>query len=112
MSDHGGEGNAQHWLVQILLPLAYNDGTPISDDVLGEIRQQLVERFGGLTAFTRSPAKGVWKTETGAKHDDVVVLDLMARALERDWWRAWRKRIEALLEQEEIVVRATRIERV
>jgi hypothetical protein len=36
----------------------------------------------------------------------------MARDLERDWWRAWRKRIEALLEQEEIVVRATRIERV
>jgi hypothetical protein len=102
----------QHWLIEILLPLAYNDGSPIGDDVLSDIRQQLVDRFGGLTAFTRSPAEGVWTSEAGAQHDDVVVLELMAPVLDRPWWRAWRKRIETLLDQEEIVVRATRIERV
>jgi hypothetical protein len=102
---------AHDWLVEILLPLAHNDGRHIGDDVLNEIRRELVDRFGGITAFMPSPAEGLWASEAGASRDDIVVLEVMARGLDRRWWKAWRKRVEALLHQKEIVVRATQIER-
>ncbi|MDB5595157.1 MAG: hypothetical protein JWM36_2118 [Hyphomicrobiales bacterium] len=99
------------WLVEILLPLTHNDGSPVDQDVMSAIRQELVDRFGGLTAFTRSPAEGVWTSAAGDSRDDIVVLEVMARGLDRPWWGAWRIRLEALLSQEEVVIRATRLER-
>jgi hypothetical protein len=101
----------QYWLVEILLPITHNDGSPVADDVLHGIHQQLVSRFGGLTAFTRSPAEGIWRSDEGASHDDIVVLEVMSERLDRGWWREWRERLEALLQQKEIVIRALPIER-
>jgi hypothetical protein len=102
---------AQGWLIEVLLPAAYNDGTAIPDEVLADIRRALVDRFGGLTAFTRSPAEGGWTDGDSQHHDDIVVLEVMADDLDRQWWGAWRKRAEGVLRQEEIVVRARQIER-
>ncbi len=48
-------------LVQILLPLADNRGRPFPAAMLGDVRRELTERFGGLTAFTRAPAEGFWE---------------------------------------------------
>jgi hypothetical protein len=101
----------QNWLIEILLPATFNDGRPLPPDMLGRIRGDLVERFGGLTAFTRSPAEGVWVDEGAAHHDDIIVLEIMTEEVDRTWWRAWRDRMEAQLDQEEIVVRARKIER-
>jgi hypothetical protein len=99
------------WLVEILLPIAYNDGAPIPGSVLEEIRGDLVDRFGGLTAFTRNPAEGIWMSGDVAHRDDVVVLEIMVEDMDRRWWKAWRSRAEELLRQDEIVVRARPIER-
>ena len=49
---------AARWLVQLLLPLAENDGKPFANDLLAAIRNERVERFGGLTAYARSSAQG------------------------------------------------------
>jgi hypothetical protein len=106
MADTDGD-----WLVEILLPLNYNDGSRIDDDLLGSIRKELLDRFGGLTAFTRSPAQGVWTSGSGASRDDIVVLEVMVQGLDRIWWKDWRQRTEAVLRQDEILVRATRVER-
>jgi len=38
-----------------------NDGHPFDLSKFEGVRQQLMERFGGLTAFVQSPALGVWK---------------------------------------------------
>ena len=47
-------------IVQILLPLADNQGRRFSESLLREVREELVSRFGGLTAYGRAPAMGVW----------------------------------------------------
>jgi hypothetical protein len=105
------EDNDADWLVEILLPVTHNDGSLVDQGVMSTIRQELVDRFGGLTAFTRSPAEGVWTSSVGDSRDDIIVLEVMARGLDRPWWGAWRKRLESLLSQEEVVIRATRLER-
>ena len=96
-------------VVQILLPLADNQGQLFSDSLLRQVREELVTRFGGLTAYGRAPAQGVWAHE-GARHrDDIVVVEVMVETLDAGWWTGFRKDLEQRLSQERLVVRAFQI---
>jgi hypothetical protein len=75
------------------------------------LAQELAARFGGLTAFTRAPAKGRFEQGGRQVKDDIVVFEIMTDALEREWWSALRERLENDFEQNEIVVRTHQIER-
>jgi hypothetical protein len=99
-------------LIQILLPLYDNAGRHQHADKFSEVRDELTHRFGGLTAFTRAPAEGLWKAgDREARKDDILLFEIMADTLDRDWWTAYRKKLEARFEQDEIVIRAQAIER-
>jgi hypothetical protein len=98
-------------LVQILLPVYGNDGQALLQETYGEIRDELVARFGGLTAFTESPAEGLWtKDDQQAKRDEIIMIEVMVEEVDRSWWVAYRERLEARLKQESIVIRALPIE--
>jgi hypothetical protein len=72
----------------------------------------LTERFGGLTAYARAPATGLWEEQPGrTTRDDVVVYEVMADTLDEAWWAGYRKSLEARFRQEEVVVRAHEIRR-
>jgi len=98
-------------LIQIILPLYDNDGEPIPRELFREVRQQLVDRFGGVTAFTRAPAEGLWQDGARVQRDDVLLYEVMVESLDRDWWTAYRQQLEERFRQQELVVRAHRIER-
>jgi len=98
-------------LVEILLPLFDNDGKRLSPELYAGVREALVERFGGLTAFSRSPAEGVWEEGGERSHDDIVIFEVMSDDLDRAWWRRFRERLEHDFRQDEIVVRAREVER-
>ena len=93
-------------LVQILLPIYDNEGSKFASDVYGRVRSELTERFGGLTAYTRAPAEGLWGTGDTVKRDDIVVLEVMVPVLDREWWNDYRQQLEQLFRQDQIVVRA------
>jgi hypothetical protein len=95
------------WLVQILLPLYDNDGQRFSEDTFARTRAELLERFGGLTAYQRAPARGLWKADDGdVAKDDVAVFEVMSGDLDRDWWSAYRRELERRFRQDTIVIRA------
>ena len=48
-------------LVQILLPTADNDGQPFPSDWFRDLRQDLTDRFGGVTVYAQAPAEGFWQ---------------------------------------------------
>lgn len=99
-------------LVEILLPLRDNEGRAFAPTLYADVRTELVERFGGLTAFTRAPAEGLWDDpEGGTSRDEIVIFEVMARELDRGWWADYRRRLERTFAQDEIVVRARAIER-
>jgi len=99
-------------LVEILLPVRDNAGAAFPKRAFDLVRDELTERFGGLTAFMRSPADGYWQDKAGATHaEDVIALEVMTDTLDEDWWRDFRKRLEAVFAQEEIVIRAHAIKR-
>lgn len=99
-------------LVQLLLPLYDNDGRPFPTSQYASVRAGLTERFGGLTAYTRAPAEGVWNEGAGrAARDDIVVYEVMVDQLDRAWWGHFRADLERKFAQDELVARAVPVER-
>ena len=98
-------------LVEILLPVNDNDGTPFAAEKFERVREILTHTFGGLTSFTRAPAEGLNKNKGRTERDDIIVLEIMTEQLDRQWWSAYRKTLEQEFSQDEIVIRASVIER-
>jgi hypothetical protein len=99
------------YLVQILLPLYTNDRKLFPDELFEGVRLTLTERFGGVTAYQRSPALGHWKqTEAVTIRDDIVVFEVMLETLDRGWWSGYREQLRQLFEQDKLIVRALPLE--
>ena len=98
-------------LIEIFLPLKDNRGEPFDESRFADVRNTLTDQFGGVTAFTRTPAHGVVKDAGREVHDDLVVLEVMAERLDRDVWQRYRRHLERAFEQDEILIRATQVEK-
>ncbi len=98
-------------LIQILLPLYANDGTPFPPADYARVRDELTEQFGGITAYLRSPAEGLWRdTPTHAVRDDIVIYEVMSDDLDRAWWRTYREELTKRFRQEMLIVRVSHIQ--
>jgi hypothetical protein len=98
-------------LVELLLPLYDNEGRRFVAGDFDRVRDELAEAFGGVTAFRRAPAEGVWKETDGeVSQDRVVIFEVMAEELDRAWWSKYRAELERRFRQEVVVIRATEFE--
>jgi hypothetical protein len=98
-------------LIQMLLPTKRADGAAFGDDVLGQTRDELIERFGGLTAYMRSPAAGAWTSPEGrVEEDSVVMIEVIADTFNVAWWRPYADKLKQRFAQESIHVRACQVE--
>jgi hypothetical protein len=105
------EYNSVH-LVQLLIPLQDDDGQPYPRRHYDGLARRLTEQFGGVTAYARAPATGLWEAPSGQKvRDEIVVYEVMVETLDAAWWAATRQGLEALFGQRELVIRALAIER-
>jgi hypothetical protein len=99
-------------LVQLLLPLYDNEGQAFEGPIFDRLRKELTERFGGVTAYRRSPAEGLWKESGGeVNRDEVVIYEVMAEELEREWWKDYGQELARRFRQEEMMIRASKVER-
>ena len=97
-------------LIQLLLPLYDNEENRLPVALFAEVREELVERFGGLTAHTRAPASGVWKDEHDQpQRDDIVIYEVMAEELDAGWWKEYRRSMAVRFGQEELMARALQV---
>lgn len=95
-------------LMQILLPLYDNDAQAYPKAMFDRIRTELTDAYGGVTAFLRSPAVGLWEDKSGeVQRDDVVLFEVVADKLDRAWWQRYREDLEQRFRQQSILVRAT-----
>jgi hypothetical protein len=98
-------------LVQLLLPVFDNQGRRFEEQHFADVRREMTERFGGVTAYLRSPASGLWVRGDGSvDRDDVVMVEVMVDALDHAWWRTYRSTLERVFQQQTIVVRSFAIE--
>lgn len=94
-------------LVQMLLPMYGSHGAAIPASSFIDVRNELTQRFGGVTAYTRAPAVGLWKPDDGSvERDEVVMVEVVVEALDRAWWNRYRHELEHRFHQKEILIRA------
>ena len=78
---------------------------------LAETRRELVERFKGVTAYVRSPAKGLWTAADGQiETDDVVMVEVVTETFDRPWWRTYAMTLARRFHQDTIHVRAMSVD--
>lgn len=96
-------------LVQLLLPLYDNTGIQFEQKLYTDVRNELVDRFGGITAYTRAPVHGLWQESEQIVRDDLIIYEIMVEKLEEEWWRGYREILENRFQQQSLVVRAHQI---
>ncbi len=53
---------------ELLLPLQFYEGSAIPDEAVGEVLQELMERFGAASSISRT-VNGVWRHGDRVYHD-------------------------------------------
>jgi hypothetical protein len=99
------------YLVQIVLPLADQNGRAFPEDLYDTLAADLTEAFGGVTSYLRSPAEGRWKQGSTTQRDGIAVVEVAVDELDRSYWKALRRRLENDFKQDEIMLRAQVAER-
>lgn len=95
------------YVIQLLLPLHDNERNAFPPDQYTAVRSELTERFGGITAYTRAPAVGLWKPNgSAASQEDIVVFEVMSEQLDQNWWKKYKRELETRFRQEMLVIRA------
>ena len=94
-------------LIQLLLPVNTSEGQDGARQAFALTRRELTDHFGGLTAYLRAPAVGVWTSPEGEREqDDVVMVEIVADRFDRAWWREYARTLAGRFAQEAIHVRA------
>jgi hypothetical protein len=98
-------------LVQLLLPLYDNAGARQPEALFRDVRRELTEQFGGLTTYSRAPARGLWQDDANGatEQDEIVVYEVMVERIDAAWWREYRESLERAFRQKALVVRAQEI---
>ena len=99
-------------LIQLLLPLHDNNKDDFPAAYFEKLRQDLTDRFGGVTAFVRTPAVGLWKeANDDVSRDEVILFEVMSPELDTLWWRDYRTELQEKFRQEEVLVWASTVTR-
>jgi hypothetical protein len=101
----------RQYCVEVFVPMKSGDGQPLSRKDLEQLKSMLADRFGGVTAYTRAPAEGLWEQGGSVDRDDIVVLEVMVDGLDTPAWAKIQQELQSSLKQDEIIVRARKMER-
>jgi hypothetical protein len=98
-------------LIQLLLPTSPAARGAADRNALIDTARELGDAFGGLTAYVRAPAKGLWTSPAGhTEEDDVVMIEVVTERFDRVWWKQYSAALAIRFGQDAIHVRALPIE--
>lgn len=92
---------------EILLPLKYNDGSPVEPEKFQETRRELVEQFSALT-MDAPPVSGLWVSGGREYQDELIrfVVDTEATAETDAFFQTFKERLKDRFQQIEIWITA------
>ncbi len=96
---------------EVLLPIRFNDGSDLPEEVLGEAVNEIVAHFGAVS-FYKEAVEGRWRHEETLFRDDLalVVVDVADTKANRKWMKEFKARWKRRLEQLEIWMVSYQIE--
>ena len=95
---------------EILLPLKYNDGTPVEPEKFQTTRRELVERFSALT-MDAPPIVGLWMPGGREYQDELIrfVVDAEVSADTDEFFRTFKEQLKDRFQQIDIWITASPI---
>jgi hypothetical protein len=102
------EAQGMH-LIEIFIPLYDNEGRRFEQAFYSDVRSTLFDKFGGLTVFGRAPAQGMDTDGGKARHDDLIVFEVMTATIDPVWWETYRKRLERIFKQDRVLIRSSAV---
>ena len=96
---------------ELYVPLRYNDGRPVEAEKLKELKQRLVDEFGGLTHFPQEN-EGLWKVGRHTFRDHIVIFRVIAddNGRAEKFFAALKEQLRRDLAQEDVLVVQREIE--
>lgn len=96
---------------EILLPLQFNDGRDVPEDLLGEAVQELFNEFGAVSVEKQS-IEGRWRHEGLTYRDNLsrLIIDVPDTLSNRRWMTQFKSRWKKRLRQLQLWVVTYRIE--
>ena len=92
-------------LIQLFLPLADNEGMPFPRSLFSEIKNECAKKFGGVTSFSQSPAEGIWNKSDGVQKDLIIIYEVMANEIDKEWWSHLKYELEKRMKQDQVLIR-------
>jgi hypothetical protein len=88
---------------EVLLPLRFNDGTPVPDDLVADTLIELEEQFGAVSSETQT-IRGHWRSEGQPFRDDLtrVFVDVADLPENRQFFIEYKERLKARFQQLDI----------
>ena len=96
---------------EVLLPARFNDGREVSDNLIGEAIDEVIDQFHAASYY-KDAAEGYWRHEDVVFHDNLgqLVVDVPDTAANRKWMKASKARWKVRLAQLEIWMVSYRID--
>jgi hypothetical protein len=96
---------------EILLPLRFNDGQPVPDELFGETLLELRKQFRAVSAETQI-IRGVWDREEAVYRDELnrVFVDVLDDPATREFFVAYKETLKTRFKQIEIWITTYPIE--
>ena len=94
------------YIVNIYLPQVNNAGMLFNEEIYLNIRQELIQKFGGLTQYDQMPAIGYWKENADKPiHKDLVIhYEVICHRLTKKYWAELRTRLEHIFQQTQVLI--------
>ena len=88
---------------EVLLPLRFNDGTPVPDAAVADTLVELEEQFGAVSCETQT-IRGRWRSDGQSYRDDLirVFVDVPDAPENREYFVAAKERFKARFQQLDI----------
>lgn len=88
---------------EILLPLQFNDGRAVPDELIADTILELRERFGAVSAETQT-IRGMWTQEAEVYRDELIRLfvDTLDTAASREFFIEFKDRLKSRFDQLDI----------
>ena len=85
---------------EVLLPLRFNDGRPVADDLIAETLLELREKFGAVSCESQ-PIRGHWEHQGQVYRDDLVrvFVDAPDQPENRQFFLEFKERAKARFQQ-------------
>ena len=81
---------------EVLLPMRFNDGRDVPEEMLGEAVNEIVEQFGAVSFYKEAVEGKRWRHEETLYRDDLalLVVDVPDTAKNRKWMKAYKAKME------------------